>query len=170
MKALILVDLEKEYIDPNSDYYLKNTAPVIKRVNKLIDFYRGKRDKIIFIKHVEKGSNSVFAEHSQNIELITALHHKEGDAVIVKNKISSFYKTNLEKELGNIKEIIICGFLTNLCVRSLAEEAYDRDFKITIVKDCCKAFDTKTQEFTLKDLKVTREEIKMVNMKDVLRD
>ena len=71
-----------------------------------------------------------------------------------------------EKELKGIKEIVICGILTNLCVRSLAQEAYDRDFQITIIKDCCVAFDAETHEFTLKDLKATREEIEFLNLNE----
>ncbi len=84
--------------------------------------------------------------------------------MITKNRISPFYKTNLEKHLEWINEIVISWILTNLCVRSLAQDAYDRDFKITLIKDCCKAFDEETHNFTIKDLKETREEIEFVNV------
>ena len=65
--------------------------------------------------------------------------------------------------------MVISGILTNLCVRSLAQDAYDRDYKITIIKDCCQAFNQETHEFTLKDLKVTREEIEIVNSKEFIK-
>jgi len=48
------------------------------------------------------------------------------------------------------------------------KDAYDRDFKITIIKDCCRAFDAETHEFTIKDLKATREEIEMVNVNEFI--
>jgi nicotinamidase-related amidase len=45
----------------------------------------------------------------------------------------------------------------------LAQDAYDRDFEIIVIKDCCVALDKETQEFTFKDLKATREEIEFLN-------
>jgi len=165
-KALILVDFENEWTDKSSDYFVGDISDLIKKTNKLIDFCRAKGYKIIFTTHIEKGSDSVFAENSKNVEIIKELHKQNSDVLISKNKISPFYKTNLEKELKGIKEIVICGILTNLCVRSLAQDAYDRDFQITIIKDCCVAFDAETHEFTLKDLKATREEIEFLNLNE----
>jgi len=88
--------------------------------------------------------------------------------LIKKNKISPFFKTDLDKHLEGIDDIVIAGILTNLCVRSLAQDAYDRDFKITIIKDCCRAFDVETHEFTIKDLKATREEIEFLNLNEFI--
>ncbi|HLD49021.1 MAG TPA: isochorismatase family cysteine hydrolase [archaeon] len=160
-KALILVDFENEWIDKKSDYYVGNISGVIKKTSRLIDFCRKNGYKIIFTRHIEKGSEA-FKENTKNVEIISGLYRKD-DVLITKNKISPFYKTELGKELKGIKEIVICGILTNLCVRSLAEEAYDRDFQIIIIKDCCVALDKKTQAFTFKDLKITREEIEFIN-------
>ena len=146
-KTLILVDLENQWSDKDSDYFVGDISEIIEKTNELIDFCRKENYKIIFIRHVEKDS----------------------DKVITKYKISSFYKTNLEKELEGIKEIVICGILTNLCVRSLIEEAYDREFNIIVIKDCCVAFNKETQEFTFKDLKSTREEIEFLNLIEFIR-
>lgn len=165
-KALILVDFENEWTDKSSDYFVGDISDVIKKTNKLIDFCRKNGYKIIFTTHVEKDSDSAFASNSKNVEIIKELHKQDSDVLITKNKIGPFYKTNLDKELKGIKEIVICGILTNLCVRSLAQDAYDRDFQITIVKDCCRAFDEETHEFTIKDLKATREEIEFLNLNE----
>lgn len=162
-KALILVDFENEWINPDSDYFVGDISEVIARTNQLIDYCRQNDYKIIFITHIEANSNSSFAPDSKNIEVIDKLNKKDSDILITKNKISSFYKTDLEKELQGIEEIVICGILTNLCVRSLAQDAYDRDFRIIVIKDCCVAFNDETQNFTFKDLKETREEIEFVN-------
>ncbi|MSS74051.1 cysteine hydrolase [Candidatus Pacearchaeota archaeon] len=168
-KALILVDFENEWTDKSSDYFVGDISDLIKKTNKLLDYCRKNGYKIIFTTHIEKDSNSAFVQDSKNVEIIKELHKQNSDVLITKNKISPFYKTNLEKELKEINEIVICGILTNLCVRSLAQDAYDRDFKITIIKDCCRAFDEETHEFTLKDLKATREEIEFLNLNKFIR-
>ncbi len=163
-KALILVDFEKEWTNKSSDYFVGDISEEIERTNKLIDFCRKSDYKIIFITHIEKDSNSSFAPNSSNVDIIEELHKQEEDLLIKKNRISPFFKTDLEKHLLEVDEIVICGILTNLCVRSIVQDAYDRDFKITIIKDCCRAFDNEIHEFTLKDLKATREEIEIVNL------
>jgi len=168
-KALICVDFENEWTDKSSDYFVEDVSELIKKTNKLIDYCRKNGYKIIFTTHVEKDSDSAFAPNSKNVEIIKELHKQNSDVLITKNKISPFYKTNLEKELNGINEIVICGILTNLCVRSLAEDAYDRDFQITIIKDCCWAFDKETHNFTIKDLKATREEIEFLNLNEFVK-
>jgi len=165
-KALILVDFENEWIDKDSDNFVGDISGTIKRTNELIDFCRTKGFKIIFTTHIEKGSKEEFVEGSESVKIIPALHRKESDILILKNKVSPFYKTNLENELKGIKEIVTTGILTNLCVRSLVQDAYDRDFAITVIKDCCVALDKKTQDFTFKDLKATREEIAFLDLKE----
>jgi len=165
-KALLLVDLENEWLDKKSDYFVGDISMILARTNWLIDICRKRGYKIIFITHIEKGSDSAFAENSRNVELIEGLHKRKDDPLIKKNKISPFYKTTLAKELNGVKEMAVSGILSNLCVRSTIQDAYDRDFNITVVKDCCASFNKKTQDFTFADLKFTRPEIEFVNLKD----
>ncbi|HCU70969.1 MAG TPA: hypothetical protein DIC35_04470 [Candidatus Moranbacteria bacterium] len=167
-KALILVDFENEWIDQNSDYFVGDVSRLIEKTNKLIDHCRKDGYKIIFTTHVEKDSDSEFASGSKNVEIISELKKQDSDVLITKNKISPFYGTNLEQELEGIEEVVIGGILTNLCVRSLAEDAYDRDFKITVIRDCCQAFDEETHAFTIKDLKATREEIEFLDLDEFI--
>ena len=167
-KALILVDFEKEWTDKSSDYFVGDISDVVEKTNKLIDYCRKNDYKIIFTTHIEKDSDEAFAENSENVEIIDEIKKQDSDVLIKKNKISPFFKTDLDKHLERIDNIVIAGILTNLCVRSLAQDAYDRDFKITIIKDCCRAFDVETHEFTLKDLKATREEIEFLNLNEFI--
>jgi nicotinamidase-related amidase len=148
------------------DLIIGDISSLVKKTNKLIDLCRERGYKIIFITHIEEDSDSAFAPGSKNIQIIKEVHKQNNDVLITKSKISPFYNTSLEKELKNIPEIVISGVLTNLCVRSLAQDAYDRDFRITIIKDCCLAFDSETHEFTLKDLKATREEIEILTLEE----
>ncbi len=163
MKALILIDFEREWMDAKSDYYVGDISAVLQKTNQLLDFCRSKKYKIIFTQHVEKDSDGAFKENSAGTKIIPALHMKDTDMLITKHKISPFYRTSLEKELQGVKEMVVAGILTNLCVRSAVQDAYDRDFEITVIKDCCVARDKATQDFTFQDLKATRDEITFMN-------
>ncbi len=167
-KALILVDFEKEWLSEESDYFVGDITNVIERVNQLIGFCRKDGYKIIFVVHIEKDSNQEFAENSENVKIMDEINTRDEDIVIKKYKISPFLNTSLEENLFESKEIVVCGILTNLCVRSTIQDAYDRDFKIKVIKDCCVAFDNKTQEFTFEDLKATREEIEFLDVDEFI--
>lgn len=167
--ALILIDFENEWQDKKSEYYVGDLSKVLSNTNQLIDFCRKKKYKIIWTTHVEKDSDGAFAKNTKNVEIIDSLHKQKSDVLIIKHKISPFFKTNLEQELKNIRKIIVCGILTNLCVRSLVQDAYDREFEIVVVKDCCAALDTETQDFTFRDLKATREEIEFIDVEELIR-
>lgn len=168
-KALIIVDFEKEWTDKSSDYFVGDISELTEKTNKLIDFCRKNDYKIIFTTHIEKDSNEEFAENSENVEMVDEINKQDSDVLIEKNKISPFYQTDLYKHLEGIDEIVVGGILTNLCVRSLAQDAYDRDFEIKIIKDCCRAFDEETHNFTIKDLKATREEIEFLNLNEFIK-
>jgi nicotinamidase-related amidase len=161
--ALVLIDLQSEWTDKESEFYVGEIQEVIAKINYLIEYCRAREFKIIFTKHREIDSLDWFGPDSQ---LIPSLKVQEDDTVLIKNKISPFYNTSLDQELVGIKHVITCGILTNLCVRSFIQDAYDRDFHVTVIKDCCVAHTPEIQEFTLYDLAQTREEIDFVDFKE----
>ena len=161
--ALVLIDFQSERIDPESKYYVGDIKEVISKVNFMIDYCRARNYKIIFTKHREIDSLDHFGPESAFIPELKVLPE---DTIIMKNKISPFYNTSLEKELSETKHVIVCGILTNLCVRSFIEDAYDREFKISVIKDCCVAHTPEIQEFTFYDLQQTRDEVEFINFKE----
>ena len=63
--------------------------------------------------------------------------------IIVKGKSGpcGFHSTNLEfilRQLG-VRNLILAGFLTNICVESTMRNAYERGFKVYTAKNCCAA-------------------------------
>ena len=57
--------------------------------------------------------------------------------------------------------------MTNLCVRSAVADAYDRDLKVTVVKDVCVSDSPSTDRFTFRDLKKTRPSLNLVDSKSL---
>src|SRR3989339_570542 len=121
-------------------------------IDKDSDYYVGNIDDVL----------------ERNNKFIPEIKKQPQDILITKNKISPYYKTAMEDELRGIEEIIVTGILTNLCVRSMIQDAYDRDLDITVIKNCCVAMDDEIQNFTFKDLKETREKINFVNLDEFI--
>ncbi len=161
--ALVLIDFQTERTNPESEYYVGDIQETLAKVKYLIDYCRARNYKIIWTKHRESDSIEEFGPETQ---LIPELQPQETDTIIIKNKISPFYNTSLDQELDWIKHVIVSWVLTNLCVRSFIQDAYDREFAITVIKDCCIAHTPEIQEFTFFDLAQTREEIDFTNFKE----
>ena len=75
--------------------------------------------------------DSLIMEGSQETDLLPEIVPKPEETVTVKKRYSAFYQTELEncpKSLG-IKDLIICGVMTNLCCETTARDAFMRDYK-----------------------------------------
>jgi nicotinamidase/pyrazinamidase len=170
-QVLIVVDYENEWIEKNSEYYVGDISDKIKKLNKLITSCRSEKIQIIFTTHIEKESKKEF-EKGRRTEIIKDIDFdRKKDILIEKYKISPFYKTKLESILKKQKadHLIITGILTNLCVRSIVSDAYDRNYKITVITDTCVAFSKKIHDFTINDLKETREEIEFLTAEQFIK-
>ena len=51
--ALVLIDFQQEWINPESEYYIGDIQEVVGKVNYLIDHCRARGHKIIWTKHRE---------------------------------------------------------------------------------------------------------------------
>ena len=92
------------------------------------------------VKAVADGD--AFREGTWGAEIIDELKPQEGDKVVGgKCTLCGFNNTNLDELLkeGNIKNVVIGGFLTNFCVESTARTAYDKGYGVTIMKDATAA-------------------------------
>jgi ureidoacrylate peracid hydrolase len=86
--------------------------------------------------------SGAFREGTWGTEIIDELKPQEGDKVVSgKCTLCGFNNTDLENLLkeGNIKNVVIGGFLTNFCVESTARSAYDKGYGVTIMKDATAA-------------------------------
>jgi len=75
-----------------------------------------------------------------------------GDMVITKHRVSAFAGTDLELVLRSlsIQHLILAGFSTSGVVLSTLREGADKDFKITVLYDCCADADEEVQQVLMK--------------------
>jgi nicotinamidase-related amidase len=63
---------------------------------------------------------------------------------IEKNHPDSFHKTSLQQELDarNIKQIVIAGIQSEVCIDATCRRAYSLGYEITLVKDGHSTYDS----------------------------
>ena len=171
-KAALLVDIEKEWFNPKSPYFLGEHKEYRVKIKRLVDYLRKNKIPIIFTQHIEPEGEPAFQKGTEDIELIPEIARKPAEIIITKTRsISPFYKTTLEETLKKLKadNLIIAGIMTNLCVRSTVADAWDMEYKITVVKDCCLSDSEKTDKTVFEDIKNTRSDVKLVELEKFIK-
>ena len=73
------------------------------------------------------------------------------DRVVVKHRYSAFIDTDLDLILRSrkISSLVLTGVATNVCVESTARHGFMKDYRVTLVEDCCAATSPEEHQGTL---------------------
>ena len=88
-------------------------------------------------------------------DIIPELYPLAGEPVIDKPGKGAFYATDLDAILKHrgIKQLIVCGVTTEVCVNTTVREANDRGFDCLVLEDCVGSYFPEFQEVGLKMIK-----------------
>ena len=188
MKALLVIDCQNDFFKDLSAYSCQMLDnKLIKNIKKLIDFCRAEKIPIVYTQHsIKKDKSNAEKGEPKDVraciidtkgwKIIDEIKPRKDDKIIRKDRYDAFYKTNLEKVLKKLKAdtLIICGVLTNNCIRATAEGAIYRGYKLIVVPDCCGATSfikgvshKRMHELTLKDLKERTYQTELVNLSEI---
>lgn len=156
-KLLINVDMVNGFVKKGAmaDSYIEHIIP---EHIKLIKQIQEKEEAIAIIKDTHKENCREFkrypahcVEGTEEAQLVKELEQFEKDSfVYLKNSTSTIYAPNFIEDINkmvNLKEVIIIGCCTDICVLNLAIplqnyfDQKDRDVKITIPKNAVETYD-----------------------------
>ena len=154
--ALVVIDMQNDFLSREGWYSrsgvdIEHMCNAIKPTQALIEAARQQEVPVIWTQHGFRDATDagVFAtlrdflkegglrKDTWGYELHAEMDARPDDWYVEKSRLSGFFATNLDIILRGLKAetVLICGVLTNQCVKATAVDASFRDYKPIVVKE-----------------------------------
>lgn len=145
--ALLVIDMQRFFLDKASHAYLPLATPIIPRIRELIDLYRTQRLPVIFTRYALKPGETagimarwwhdIVKDNTLPAQIIPELKPFKRDIVIRKTRYSAFAGTELDTILKKhrVERLVITGVMTHLCCETTARDGFMRDFEVFFAMD-----------------------------------
>ncbi len=165
MKALLVVDMLVDFIDPSGALYIGPVAgSLVEGVRERLAHYRTNKGLVIYIcdHHLDDDLEfKMFPPHSlagsRGAAIVDELAPEPGERVIYKRRYSAFFGTDLDLTLRekNVSEIELAGCVTNICILYTAAEARNLNYQVTVYEQAVNGFDQEAHRFALQEMQKT---------------
>jgi ureidoacrylate peracid hydrolase len=174
--ALLVIDMQNGFCHPEGsfakldlDIAMCNAA--IPGCVRLVEGARAAGVPVIFTRYVYRADYAdggvlvqellpalaevkSLASGTWDAQLVDELQPQPQDSVLDKARYSAFYGTGLEPLLTSrgIRNLVVCGVTTNMCVETTARDASQRDYRTFVVRDATGELDEQRHEMALQTL------------------
>lgn len=162
--ALIVVDMINEFCKPGGRMVLPGYETLIPSQRALIDAARAAGMPVIyvvdshrrnmrqdreFLKRTPHGEENTWAT-----QVVDEIAPTQDDIVVVKHRYSAFFQTDLDLVLRDMRidQVLVCGVVTNICVRSTVHDAFFKGYDVVVPFDACAATSVREQDSSLYDI------------------
>ncbi|ROH94276.1 cysteine hydrolase [Chryseobacterium cucumeris] len=135
--ALLIIDVQNDYF-PGGKMKLEKSVQAAENTRRILEYFRNNHLPVIHIQHISTNDGAVFFIPGTDGAKINHLVLPEKDEkVIVKHFPNSFRETDLLNYLQSktIKNLVITGMMTDVCVESTTRAAFDFGFTNIIIGD-----------------------------------
>lgn len=141
----------------------RRRAALCSSINQLTALARAKGLPVIWVRQefepdlsdafpdMKRENIRMFIKGTPGPLILDELVRCDADIELVKKRYSIFYGTDVESLLEGLEadSLILAGVNTHACIRTAAIDAYQRDFQVTIVRECVASKDVEHHEMTL---------------------
>jgi nicotinamidase-related amidase len=130
--ALIMIDCQNTY--RKGVMQLTGVEAAILEAKKLLEKARALNIPVIHIQH-DGGEGSPYDINAEIGAISDEVAPVAGEVVITKHHPNSFVATDLDQQLKalGIKNIVLAGFMTHMCINSTAHGGFNLGYIVTVV-------------------------------------
>jgi len=130
--ALIMIDCQNTYRE--GVMKLEGVEEALAEGRRLLEAARACGVPVIHIQH-DAGEGSPYDIRTDIGAIADVVAPIDSEPVVVKHYPNSFVQTDLEERLKalDIKQVVLAGFMTHMCVNSTAHGAFNLGFAPTVV-------------------------------------
>jgi len=144
--ALVIIDIQNDYF-PGGAMELEGADAAAANAFRALDAFRKKQMPVIHVRHLStRPGATFFLPGTKGAQIHAAVSPRENEPIVEKNFPNSFRATALKDllEKNQIKELVIAGMMTHMCVDASVRQAADLGYKVTLLGDACA---TRAQSF-----------------------
>jgi len=146
--ALLIIDMQNDFVDPNTRLYSRKAKSLIPTINELTRTARDNKVPVIWViqEHrrqlVDFGREGDISpvhcvEGTNGAAMIGELKQEADDYTVIKRRYSGFYATDLDLLLRCLgcDTVILTGIAADGCVQATGVDAHLRDYYVRVVSD-----------------------------------
>lgn len=160
--AILVVDMLNEFLEPGGEMVALEGRAIIAPLNRLLAAGREMGTRVVWLcdEHLDLEDRE-FAKRvphclagTWNAAIIDAMDVRPDELRIPKRRYSGFFGTDLDLRLREwgIRQVVVTGVVTNICVRSTVHDAYFLGYDVFVPEDCVHATSEREQASTLYDI------------------
>jgi nicotinamidase-related amidase len=137
--ALVIIDIQNDYF-PGGSMELEGADAAAAHASSILNRFRRDKLPVIHVRHLStRPGATFFIPGTEGAEIHQKVKPLAGETVIEKNFPNSFRNTPLQAELEKrgIKNLVVAGMMTHMCVDASVRQAADLGYKVTLLGNAC---------------------------------
>ena len=137
--ALLVIDIQNDYF-PGGAMELEGAEAAGEKAGAVLRRFRERGEPIIHVRHTSvRPGSTFFLPGTRGAEIHESVRPQGSETVIEKNFPNSFRNTPLRDKLEalGVKNLVVAGMMTHMCVDASVRHAADLGYKITLLGDAC---------------------------------
>ncbi|MFD0672208.1 cysteine hydrolase family protein [Cohnella sp. GCM10027633] len=174
--ALLIIDAQKGFMPTVFD-----ADATVARISRLLAAAREagipviqsqemhRKEGVDFGRELDGSEGIHCLEGTPDVDIVDELRPIDGEYSIIKRRYSCFFATDLDLLLRglNVSTLIVCGFLTDVCVHYTCADAHQHDYRVKLARDAVSGSSREAHEASLNAVRYLQAEA-LVSVDDIV--